>query len=133
MLGIYIQNNHQTPDRLPASSPSKFCLTQGVVVSAYLCLSLLTVYNSRSSPWSDIISGFEWVLSAAQSSGRPSIATISIGGIGTQAVDDAVTAVSRKSWIRPSFVDVDAVYLSLLTPEFMSRYACLYHLSLHRK
>ncbi|TFK21494.1 subtilisin-like protein [Coprinopsis marcescibilis] len=43
--------------------------------------------------WSWIISGLNWVLSEASSSGRPSVVTMSIVGGGTTAVDDAVAAL----------------------------------------
>ncbi|KAH8810550.1 serine protease [Flagelloscypha sp. PMI_526] len=48
--------------------------------------------DSGSGPWSDIISGINWSVGQAQSSGRPSIIQMSIYGDPSDAVDNAVTA-----------------------------------------
>ncbi|KAH8813888.1 serine protease [Flagelloscypha sp. PMI_526] len=48
--------------------------------------------NPLSGPWSDIISGINWAVGQARSSGRPSIISMSLGGSANDAVDQAVHA-----------------------------------------
>ncbi|KDQ13718.1 hypothetical protein BOTBODRAFT_45130 [Botryobasidium botryosum FD-172 SS1] len=66
-------------------------VTYGVAPSANV-IAVKVLSDGGSGAWSDIIAGFNWVVTSAKSSGRPSIATVSLGGGATQAVDDAVNA-----------------------------------------
>ncbi|EJD39856.1 subtilisin-like protein [Auricularia subglabra TFB-10046 SS5] len=48
---------------------------------------------NRDGTLADVISGFNYVLEASRATGRPSIASASLGGGGTTAIDDSVVAL----------------------------------------
>ncbi|KAG8714143.1 subtilisin-like serine protease [Ceratobasidium sp. 395] len=68
--------------------------TYGVATSANI-IAVKVLSDSGSGSNSDVISGINWAYNAYRSSGRPSVATMSLGGGANTAVDSAVsTAIS---------------------------------------
>ncbi|KAF8708105.1 peptidase, partial [Rhizoctonia solani] len=61
----------------------------GIATSANI-IAVKVLSDSGSGTISDVIAGINYIISSAQSSGRPSIATFSIGGGANNAVDSAV-------------------------------------------
>ncbi|KAH8810544.1 serine protease [Flagelloscypha sp. PMI_526] len=55
-------------------------------------IAVKVLADNNFGPWSDIISGINWVVGQARNSGRPSIIQMSIFGDSNTAVNDAVTA-----------------------------------------
>jgi len=71
------------------------CKTYGVATSARI-IAVKVLSDQNHGPYSDIISGVNWVYNRFRSSRRPSIATMSIGGPTSMALDKAVTnAINR--------------------------------------
>jgi len=64
----------------------------GVAKNANL-IAVKVLSDSGSGAWADVISGLNWVASAVAASGRPSIATMSLGGGIQTSVDSATTAL----------------------------------------
>ncbi|KAI0791170.1 serine protease [Abortiporus biennis] len=65
----------------------------GVAKSANL-IAVKVLDDSGSGSVSDIVSGLNWVITQARSSGRPSIATLSLGGGASTALDNAIASVT---------------------------------------
>ncbi|KAF8063398.1 serine protease [Lyophyllum atratum] len=65
----------------------------GVAKSASI-IAVKVLSDSGSGAVSDIVSGLNWVLSSAQSSGRPSIVSMSLGGSASTAMDNAVASLT---------------------------------------
>ncbi|KAF9523113.1 serine protease [Crepidotus variabilis] len=65
----------------------------GVAKKASL-IAVKVLGDDGFGPWSDIISGLQYVKNQAATSGRPSIVSISIGGEVSQPVDDAVASLT---------------------------------------
>ncbi|KDQ21395.1 hypothetical protein BOTBODRAFT_50040 [Botryobasidium botryosum FD-172 SS1] len=63
----------------------------GVATAANL-IAVKVLSDSGSGSTSDIVAGVNWVVSSARSSGRPSIATMSLGGGANTALDNAVSS-----------------------------------------
>lgn len=53
---------------------------------------ILVLSDAGSGAYSDIIAGVNYVVSSAKSSGRPSIATLSLGGSANTALDSAISS-----------------------------------------
>ncbi|QRW04636.1 cuticle-degrading protease [Ceratobasidium sp. AG-Ba] len=69
--------------------------TYGIAKQAKL-IAVKAISDSGSGTISDIIAAINWVISAVQASGRPSIAMSNIGGSANAALDSAVTnAISK--------------------------------------
>ncbi|EJF66736.1 serine protease [Dichomitus squalens LYAD-421 SS1] len=69
--------------------------TYGVAKKAKL-FAVKVLSDSGSGYVSDIVSGLNWVGQQAAASGRPSIASLSLGGGTSQTLDDAVTALTTQ-------------------------------------
>ncbi|CAE6362963.1 unnamed protein product [Rhizoctonia solani] len=69
--------------------------TYGVATSANV-IAVKVLSDAGSGAYSDIISGVNYVVTSAASSGRPSIATLSLGGSANSALDSAInTAIGK--------------------------------------
>ncbi|KDQ13719.1 hypothetical protein BOTBODRAFT_55960 [Botryobasidium botryosum FD-172 SS1] len=69
--------------------------TYGIAASANV-IAVKVLSDGGSGAWSDIIAGVNYIVSSAKSSGRPTIATLSLGGGAIQSVDDSVaSAISQ--------------------------------------
>ncbi|KAI0319122.1 serine protease [Amylostereum chailletii] len=66
----------------------------GRVAKAASLIAVKVLSDSGSGAISDIISGLNFVASSASSSGRPSIATMSLGGGASTALDNAVASLT---------------------------------------
>ncbi|KDQ11599.1 hypothetical protein BOTBODRAFT_57358 [Botryobasidium botryosum FD-172 SS1] len=55
-------------------------------------IAVKVLSDAGSGAYSDIIAGVNWAVSSARSSGRPSIATMSLGGSANTALDNAIVA-----------------------------------------
>lgn len=64
----------------------------GVAKAANL-IAVKVLSDSGSGSVSDIVSGLDWVATQVSSSGRPSIATLSLGGSASTTLDNAVTSL----------------------------------------
>ncbi|KAI0778227.1 serine protease [Trametes elegans] len=69
--------------------------TYGVAKKANL-IAVKVLSDGGSGTVSDIISGLSWVGQQATASGRPSIASLSLGGGASSALDSAVTALTTQ-------------------------------------
>ncbi|KAH7337443.1 serine protease [Rhizoctonia solani] len=69
--------------------------TYGVATSANV-ISVKVLSDAGSGSYSDIIAGVNYVVTSAASSGRPSIATLSLGGSANSALDSAISAAIGK-------------------------------------
>ncbi|OBZ79180.1 Cuticle-degrading protease [Grifola frondosa] len=67
--------------------------TYGVAKSAHL-IAVKVLSDSGSGFVSDIVSGLSWVATQVQASGRPSIATMSLGGGASTPLDNAVASLT---------------------------------------
>ncbi|KAG8723507.1 subtilisin-like serine protease [Ceratobasidium sp. 395] len=65
--------------------------TYGVATSAKV-IAVKVLSDGGSGAYSDIIAGVNWVVSSAKASGRPSIATLSLGGSANSALDNAIVS-----------------------------------------
>ncbi|OSD03397.1 serine protease [Trametes coccinea BRFM310] len=68
--------------------------TYGVAKKANL-IAVKVLSDQGSGSVSDIVSGLNWVSQQAAASGRPSIASLSLGGGASTALDNAVTSLTR--------------------------------------
>ncbi|KAJ8522139.1 hypothetical protein ONZ45_g1228 [Pleurotus djamor] len=68
---------------------SQFGVAKGANIIAVKVLS-----DSGSGSVSGIVSGLNWVLTAARSSGRPSVVSMSLGGGASTAMDNAVASLT---------------------------------------
>ncbi|CAE6464843.1 unnamed protein product [Rhizoctonia solani] len=69
--------------------------TYGVATSASV-IAVKVLSDAGSGAYSDIIAGVNYVVTSAASSGRPSIATLSLGGSANSALDSAIaTAIGK--------------------------------------
>ncbi|CDO71600.1 hypothetical protein BN946_scf184911.g70 [Trametes cinnabarina] len=68
--------------------------TYGVAKKANL-IAVKVLSDQGSGSVSDIVSGLNWVSQQAAASGRPSIASLSLGGSASTALDNAVTSLTR--------------------------------------
>jgi serine protease len=66
-------------------------ITYGVAKEANL-IAVKVLADSGSGAWSGVIAGMNWVTEQSQTSGRRSVANLSLGGGFTQTVNDAVNA-----------------------------------------
>lgn len=64
------------------------------VAKAANIIAIKVLSDQGSGTVSDIVSGLDFVLSSARSSGRPSIATMSLGGSASTALDNAVASLT---------------------------------------
>ncbi|KAG6885335.1 hypothetical protein C0992_005209, partial [Termitomyces sp. T32_za158] len=64
--------------------------TYGVAKEANL-IAVKVLGDDGNGTWSDLIAGLDWVQKSSQASGRPSVASLSLGGPGSTVVDAAVT------------------------------------------
>ena len=64
--------------------------TYGVAKGANI-IGVKVLADNGSGSTTDIVDGLNWVLQNAKSTGKPSIASMSLGGDQSQALDDAVT------------------------------------------
>ncbi|KAL0948858.1 hypothetical protein HGRIS_008978 [Hohenbuehelia grisea] len=67
----------------------QYGVAKGVDIIAVKVLS-----DGGSGSVADVVSGMEWTLNAAKESGRPSVASMSLGGSPAQAIDDAAAALT---------------------------------------
>lgn len=58
----------------------------------------------------DSVSGLNFVLTSVQASGRPSIATMSLGGGATTSLDNAVASVSLAVTISEGFLHLTLTF-----------------------
>ncbi|KAG5653004.1 hypothetical protein H0H81_002757 [Sphagnurus paluster] len=70
---------------------SQYGVAKGANIIAVKVLS-----DAGSGSVSDIVSGLNWVASSAAASGRPSIASLSLGGGASTALDNAVTSLVNR-------------------------------------
>ncbi|KAG8728722.1 subtilisin-like serine protease [Ceratobasidium sp. 428] len=68
--------------------------TYGVATSAKV-IAVKVLSDGGSGAYSDIIAGVNWVVSSAKASGRPSIATLSLGGSANSALDNAIVSATN--------------------------------------
>ncbi|KAJ3508472.1 hypothetical protein NLJ89_g5739 [Agrocybe chaxingu] len=66
----------------------------GVAKSAKL-IAVKVLSDSGSGSVSDIISGLNWVMNKAKSTGRPSVMNLSLGGGASSALDNAVASLTK--------------------------------------
>ncbi|KAF9468269.1 serine protease [Collybia nuda] len=66
----------------------------GVAKSANI-IAVKVLSDAGSGSVADIVSGLNWVATSARASGRPSIASLSLGGGASTALDNAVTALTN--------------------------------------
>ncbi|GLB42668.1 putative peptidase S8 family protein [Lyophyllum shimeji] len=64
------------------------------VAKAASIIAVKVLDDSGSGAVSDIVSGLNWVLSSARSSGRPSIVSMSLGGSASTSLDNAVATLT---------------------------------------
>ncbi|KAI0669858.1 serine protease [Trametes maxima] len=69
--------------------------TYGVAKKANL-IAVKVLSDGGSGSVSDIVSGLNWIGQQVSSSGRPSIASLSLGGGASTSLDNAVTALTRQ-------------------------------------
>ncbi|RDB17350.1 Cuticle-degrading protease [Hypsizygus marmoreus] len=65
------------------------------VAKAANIIAVKVLSDGGSGSVSDIVSGLNWVANSAASSGRPSVASLSLGGGASTALDNAVTALTN--------------------------------------
>ncbi|KAJ3483614.1 hypothetical protein NLI96_g6193 [Meripilus lineatus] len=68
--------------------------TQYGVAKKANIIAVKVLSDAGSGAVSDIVSGLNWVLNQARSSGRPSIATMSLGGSASSSLDNAVASLT---------------------------------------
>ncbi|KAG5640867.1 hypothetical protein DXG03_006771 [Asterophora parasitica] len=66
------------------------------VAKAANVIAVKVLSDSGSGSVADIVSGLNWVASSVAASGRPSIATLSLGGGASVPLDNAVTSLVNK-------------------------------------
>ncbi|KAG5640906.1 hypothetical protein DXG03_006680 [Asterophora parasitica] len=66
------------------------------VAKAVSIIAVKVLGDDGSGSVTDIVDGLQWVSSAAAASGRPSIATLSLGGGASVPLDNAVTSLVNK-------------------------------------
>ncbi|KAJ8453947.1 hypothetical protein ONZ45_g19499 [Pleurotus djamor] len=64
------------------------------VAKAASIIAVKVLSDAGSGSVADIVSGLNWVLSSARSSGRPSIVSMSLGGGASTALDNAVASLT---------------------------------------
>ncbi|KAI0801218.1 serine protease [Fomes fomentarius] len=69
--------------------------TFGVAKKASL-IAVKVLSDGGSGTVSDIVSGLDWISQQVDASGKPSIASLSLGGGASTALDNAVTALTQK-------------------------------------
>jgi len=76
----------------------KSLLSLRLTTTSYaLCTAVyLVISDAGSAAYSDIIAGVNYVVASAASSGRPTIATMSLGGSTNTALDSTVTTAIAK-------------------------------------
>ncbi|KAG6896202.1 hypothetical protein C0992_009743, partial [Termitomyces sp. T32_za158] len=68
-------------------------MTYGVAKQANL-IAVKVLGDDGKGDWSDLIAGLDWVQKSARASGRPSVASLSLGGPGSAVVDAAVAKLA---------------------------------------
>lgn len=89
-------------------------------VPSPICMFFETfyLYAGKMTASSYSVSGLNFVLNTARSSGRPSIATLSLGGSASTALDNAIASV------RPSIKIASSIFSPQLSSGYRRRYSC---------